>query len=100
MGTSGFPCNAGNAAKLGYDPQTGKEIVCVNQALTPNSPPSWQWAQPPPMTTGLNSTGALCDPQAAQIMSRSSDGYLIVCQAEARGGPGVGYWQHFLGPIE
>lgn len=99
-GASGFPCNAANAARLGYDPQTGKEIVCVNQALAPNSPPSWQWAQPPPMTTGLHATGAQCDSQATQIMSRSSDGYLIVCRADARTGPGVGYWEHYLGPIE
>jgi hypothetical protein len=74
-----------NAAKLGYDPKNGKEIVCVNQALTPNSPPTWEWAQPPPMTTGLNATGSLCDPQGAQIMSRSSDGYLIVGQMSGAG---------------
>jgi hypothetical protein len=99
-GVSGLPCNASNAAKLGYDPSNGKEIVCVNQALTPNSLPSWQWAQPPPMTTGLNTTGVQCNTQAPQIMSRSSDGYLIVCHAEPRSGPGVGYWEHYLGPIE
>lgn len=97
---SGLACNAGNAAKLAYDPKNGKEIVCVNQALTPDSPPSWQWAEPPPMTTGLNATGAQCNTQAPQIMSRSSDGYLIVCQSESRSGRGVGYWQHYLGPIE
>jgi PknH-like extracellular domain len=99
-GTSGLPCNASNAAKLGYDPKSGKEIVCVNQALTPNSPPSWQWAQPPPMTSGLNATGSLCDPNGTPTISRSSDGYLISCQANDRGSHDVGYWQHYLGPIE
>ncbi|PJE05539.1 hypothetical protein [Mycobacterium sp.] len=94
-------CNAANAAKLAYDPLTGREVVCVNQGLVvDNGPPSWQWAQPPPMTTGRNTAGAQCDPQAAQIMSRSADGYLIVCRSEIRSGPGVGYWEHFLGPIE
>ncbi|RFZ63182.1 Serine/threonine-protein kinase PknF [Mycobacterium marinum] len=99
-GTSGLPCNASNAARLGHDPNSGHEIVCVNQALTPSSPPSWQWAQPPPMTTGVHSTGTSCDPQSAQIMSRSPDGYLIVCSSDYRGGPSSGYWQHYLGPLE
>jgi hypothetical protein len=74
--------------------------VCVNQALTPGSPPSWQWAQPPPMTNGVHAAGTSCDPQAAQIMSRSSDGYLIVCQRNDRGDLNTGYWQHYLGPLE
>lgn len=95
------PCNAANAAKLAYDTMTGHEVACVNQGLiVDNGPPSWQWAQPPPMTAARNTVGAPCDPQAAQIMSRSSDGYLIVCRSEIRSGPGVGYWEHFLGPIE
>lgn len=99
-GATGLPCNAGNAGKLGYDPTSGKEIACVNQALTDNSPPSWQWAQTPPMTTGLHDTGGSCDPHGSQIMSRSSDGYLIVCGADDRGDGTAGYWQHFLGPLE
>jgi hypothetical protein len=99
-GASGVPCNASTAAKLAYDPTNGKEIVCVNQALTLNSPASWQWAQPPPMTTGEHATGTSCDPQAPQTMSRSSDGYLIVCRADDRGDRTAGYWQHFLGPLE
>jgi hypothetical protein len=33
-------------------------------------------------------------------MSRSSDGYLIVCQANDRGDANAGYWQHYLGPLE
>ncbi|WP_156749182.1 hypothetical protein [Mycobacterium sp. 1482292.6] len=93
-------CNAGNAAKLAYDPNSGHEVVCVNQGLiVDNGPPSWQWAQPPPMTSGRNSTGTVCDPRG-QNMSRSTDGYLIVCRSDGRSGPGVGYWEHFLGPIE
>jgi hypothetical protein len=99
-GASGLPCNASNAAKLAYDSSNGAEIVCVNQALTANSASSWQWAQPPPMTTGVNATGTSCDPQAEQIMSRSPDGYLVVCHADDRGDHTVGYWQHFLGPLE
>jgi hypothetical protein len=99
-GPSGLPCNAANAARLGYDPGSGREIVCVNQALTENSSPSWQWAQPPPMTTGVHATGGSCDPQASQIMARSFDGYLIVCRADDRGSGTTGYWQHFLGPLE
>ncbi|WP_204807147.1 hypothetical protein [Mycobacterium riyadhense] len=94
-------CNAANAAKLAYDTKTGHEVACINQGLiVDNGPPIWEWAQPPPMTTGRNITGSVCDPQAAQIMSRSADGYLIVCRSEVRSGPGVGYWEHFLGPIE
>jgi hypothetical protein len=95
----GRPCSAHEAAKLTYDPNTGKEIVCVNQALTPTKPPTWEWSQPPPMTTGVNATGTSCNPQLV-TMSRSTDGYLIVCAAYGRGDPNAGYWEHFLGPLE
>jgi len=95
----GFPCNASNAARLGYDPSTGKEKVCVNQALTPTMPPTWEWAEPPPMVTGVHATGTLCDVRMDN-MSRSTDGYLVSCEPVHRGDPYAGYWQHYLGPIE
>ncbi|MGO8937239.1 MAG: serine/threonine-protein kinase [Mycobacterium sp.] len=98
-GAEGFLCNASNAARLGYDPNTGKEKVCVNQALTPSMPPTWEWAEPPPMTTGVHATGTSCD-MRLDSMSRSTDGYLISCQPIHRGDPYGGYWQHYMGPIE
>lgn len=100
-GAAGFPCNASNAARIGYDPNTGEEVVCVNQGLIggPTNPPSWQWAAPPPMTAGAHETGTSCDVRVGN-MSRSTDGYLISCKPIQRGDPYGGYWQHYLGPIE
>ncbi|TAM69145.1 hypothetical protein [Mycobacterium sp.] len=98
-GASDFRCSARNAARISYDKNTGKEKVCVNQALTPSTPPTWEWAEPPPMTTGVHQTGTSCDVRVDNV-SRSTDGYLISCEPIHRGDPYGGYWQHFLGPIE
>ncbi|MGV0066278.1 protein kinase domain-containing protein [Mycobacterium colombiense] len=95
----GSPCSARDAAKLGYDPNTGKEIVCVNQQLASSGPAIWTWSEPPPMTTGVHATGASCDVRVDNV-SRSADGYLIICEPIHRGDPYGGYWQHLLGPIE
>jgi hypothetical protein len=73
--------------------------LCTFPPLTDNQLEGWRDAALPPMTTGIHDPGRACKPQA-ETMSRSSDGYLIVCTQESRSGPNAGYWQHFLGPIE
>jgi serine/threonine protein kinase, bacterial len=96
-GTVGSPCDASTAAKLAYDPNTGHEIVCVNQQLMSSGPAIWTWSEPPPGTTGVHDTGTPCNERLG-TMSRSTDGYLISCQLiDPRLGAS---WEHYLGPIE
>ena len=98
---SGSACSAQDAAKLSSDSRNGKEIVCVNQGLmAPGLPASWEWAQTPPMTTGLHELGAPCDPQTTQALARSTDKYLITCLTGGPNAPQAGYWQRYLGPLE
>ena len=96
-GTVGSPCDASTAAKLAYDPNTGHEIVCLNQQLMSSGPAIWTWSEPPPGTTGVHDTGTPCN-ELLGTMSRSTDGYLISCQ---RIDPRLrASWEHYLGPIE
>lgn len=98
---AGAACTPENAAKLSIDDRNGMEIACVNQGLiAPNSPASWQWAQTPPMTTGVHNLGAPCDPQTTQTLARSTDKYLITCLNGGPNAPKAGYWQRYIGPLE
>ena len=89
----GLPCDPSDAAKLAYDVNTGKDIVCMNEGpLMHSGSPVWEWSETPLSMTGVHATGAPCDPQV-DFWSRSTDGYLISCQL-AQLGPTPGYWQH------
>ena len=90
----GLPCDPSDAAKITYDRNTGKDIVCMNEGplMYGNSSPLWEWSETPLSMTGVHASGTPCNPEL-EFWSKSPDNYLINC-APSQLGPTPGYWQH------
>ena len=90
----GLPCDPSDAAKITYDGNTGKDIVCMNEGPLKygTSSPLWEWAETPISMMGVHATGTPCNPEL-EFWSKTPDSYLIDC-VPAQLGPTPGYWQH------
>lgn len=92
---SGDPCS--DLGKLAREAGTGRELYCAMFSAS-----HWTWSQTPANLNGIHTTDSSCDPRL-ELMARSPDGYVIMCQASfgPRGAPlGMGTWQHFQSMFE
>lgn len=92
---SGSPCS--DLGKLARDAGTGHELYFAMFSAN-----NWTWLQTPANLNGLHTTNTSCDPRI-EVIARSPDGYVIMCQAgfDPGGAPrGIGTWQHFQSMFE
>ncbi|GAA4538296.1 serine/threonine-protein kinase [Mycobacterium paraffinicum] len=89
---SGGTCS--DQGKLAHDANTGKELYCATFSES-----YWFWTETPAGLTGLHTTNTSCDSRV-EVMSRSPDGYLIMCRVPSNSLSGSGTWQHYEGMFE